>query len=301
MHSSTALHGALLAALAALLWGTAGTAQSFISPEGPDALWVGALRLIFSMAFFWPLVLFTSRKASAPAASNTAAPASPRRLAVGVILGGCTMAAYNFGFFAGVREIGIALGSAVTIGSAPIWAGIINVLWKKKAPSMRWCLGTGVAVAGGVVMAVSRAGDAELSTLGFTACLFAGFSYALYAFVAEEAVRTAGSTRASAWIFTTASLIALPVAWVNSGLPSPAISDLLVTVYLGVMVTGVAYLSFSEALKRISPATGVALTLLEPVTAFVLAALVAHEPTSVMAFVGLVGILGGLAVILREA
>lgn len=52
MHSSTALHGALLAALAALLWGTAGTAQSFISPEGPDALWVGALRLIFSMAFF---------------------------------------------------------------------------------------------------------------------------------------------------------------------------------------------------------------------------------------------------------
>lgn len=299
MLNSTAIRGALLAATAALLWGTAGTAQSFITRDGPDALWVGAMRLIFSMAFFWPLVLLTKRNAERAAADAAAAP-SPRRLMTSVILGGCTMAAYNFGFFAGVREIGIALGSAVTIGSAPIWAGIINVLWKKKAPSLRWCLGTGIAVVGGAVMAVSRAGDADVSVIGFAACLFAGFSYALYAFVAEEAVRAAGSARASAWIFTTATLIALPVAWMNSGLPAPAFGDILVTVYLGVMVTGVAYLAFSEALKRISPATGVALTLLEPVTAFVLAALVAHEPTSLTAFVGLVGILGGLAVILKS-
>ena len=210
------------------------------------------------------------------------------------------MAAYNFGFFAGVREIGIALGSAVTIRSAPIWAGIINVLWKKKAPSMRWCLGTGVAVARGVVMAVSRGRWGTLDARLHRVPLRRVLVRALRVRRVKRPCAPRGA-RASAWIFTTASLIALPVAWVNSGLQSPAISDLLVTVYLGVMVTGVAYLSLSEAFEAHQPGDRRRADAPGARHGVRARRLGAHEPTSVMAFVGLVGILGGLAVILREA
>ena len=55
MRSSFAFLGIALAASAAILWGSAGTAQSFI--EGQlSPYWVGALRLFFAVCFFWPLL-----------------------------------------------------------------------------------------------------------------------------------------------------------------------------------------------------------------------------------------------------
>ena len=68
-----------------------------------------------------------------------------------------------------------------------------------------------------------------------------------------------------------------------------------VVVWLGVMSTAVAYLLFTHALKHISSATGVALALGEPVTAFVLAVLVVGERPGWLAFAGLVLVLAGLA------
>jgi DME family drug/metabolite transporter len=68
--------------------------------------------------------------------------------------------------------------------------------------------------------------------------------------------------------------------------------------YLGVVATGVAYLLFSNALRRISGATGVTLALAEPVTAFGLAIVVVHETPSVLAFLGLAGVLAGLGLVI---
>ena len=42
---SSSLHGVVLVLLAAVLWGTTGTANSF-APEGMPPFWVGALRLV---------------------------------------------------------------------------------------------------------------------------------------------------------------------------------------------------------------------------------------------------------------
>ena len=47
---------------------------------------------------------------------------------------------------------------------------------------------------------------------------------------------------------------------------------------LGLVATGLSYLLFSSALRFISGATGVALALAEPLTAFTLAVLVLGEP-----------------------
>ena len=58
-----ALSGMLMVVLAAMLWGTTGTAQT-LAPAGLPAHWVGALRLLFSAAFFVVFVLATGHPGS---------------------------------------------------------------------------------------------------------------------------------------------------------------------------------------------------------------------------------------------
>ena len=85
-----------------------------------------------------------------------------------------------------------------------------------------------------------------------------------------------------------------------SGSPVIVVSDLIVVLYLGLIVTGVAYLLYSTALKTVQVSTCVALGLLEPVTAFVLAIVVVGENVNGWATVGLVVILAGLAIVMRS-
>ena len=101
-------------------------------------------------------------------------------------------------------------------------------------------------------------------------------------------------------IFVGAAVLSLPPAFALNPFPQMSGVDWIVVAYLGVVTTGVAYALFSQALKRISAASAVALTLLEPVTAFVAAGFVAGEPAGWASLCGLVLILAGLAAILRS-
>ena len=107
--------GALLVAAAAALWGTVGTAQTFIV-GGLAPAWVGALRLIFASVFFGLLLLSAGRTRD----DRVPAERFPFGLA---LFAGLAMGFYNLAFFAGVKAAGIAVGTAAVIGSAPVWAG----------------------------------------------------------------------------------------------------------------------------------------------------------------------------------
>ena len=74
----------------------------------------------------------------------------------------------------------------------------------------------------------------------------------------------------------------------------------LVVAWLGIVATGVSYLLFSSALRFVSAATGVALALAEPLTAFTLAVLVLGEPLRASGVAGIVLILAGLALVIRS-
>jgi DME family drug/metabolite transporter len=287
--AASPLRGVLMVLLAALCWGTTGTAQSFGS-GATSAYWVGALRLLASGAFF-VLLLGTTRGA----AGLLTLPPAP------VLLAGLGMAAYNLAFFAGVKATGVAVGTAVALGSGPIWAGLLQALGGQRPPG-RWWIGTALAVAGGVVMVGgSGAGAQPVSALGIGLCLLAGLSYAGYALVNARLVAVAAPGPVTAAVFGVATLIALPAALAIAGPPRLSARDGLVVLWLGVMATGVAYLLFSHALRHVSAATGVTLALAEPVTAFVLAvAVVGERPGWLAAGGGLLVLAGLLVVVVAE-
>ncbi len=286
--TSSSLPAIALVLLAAVLWGTTGTAQS-LAPAGLSPYWTGALRLAVASVFFAALALVARR-------GGGARPPWPRSLALAAA--GC-VAAYNLSFFAGVKSAGVALGTALAIGSGPIWAGLLQTAWQRRLPPALWWLGTLLGVAGGAAMVLDGRGAATSAPLaGIALCLLAGLSYAGYALVNQRLVAQVGAARANLAAFGGAALLALPVALALAGVPAPQPGTWAVVAYLGLVATGVAYLLFSTALRRISGATAVTLALAEPVTAFALAIAIVGERPGGVAFAGLAAVLSGLLVVI---
>jgi drug/metabolite transporter, DME family len=286
------IHGVLMVLAAALLWGTTGTAQS-LAPAQLSSYWVGSLRLLVAAVFFVPWLVVTDRPALAPRSLA----GLPWR-AIG--LAAVCMCGYNLAFFAGVRVCGVAVGTAIALGSGPIWAGLLQAVAVRRAPPVAWWLGTGLAVLGIGAMMASPGAAARLSVFGVAMCLAAGLSYAVYALVNKHMVSTAPAGVVTAAVFVTAAVLALPIALLLAGVPQITSQELAIVAWLGVMSTAVAYLLFSHALRHISGATGVALALAEPVTAFGLAIVVVGERPGWLAFGGLIAVLAGLVVVVRS-
>jgi drug/metabolite transporter, DME family len=295
MMLSRSLFGVAMALVAAVLWGTTGTAQSF-AVGSTSPFWVGALRLVVASTFFGVIGAVGSRNPTkgAPLSSPLSSPAC--RL---VLVSGVCIAAYNLAFFAGVQMSGVGLGTAIAIGSGPIWAGMLQSVLAKKAPPAEWWIGMSLAVAGGVALVATAQGLVAWTTRGLLLCLVAGLAYSSYALVSQRLVREFPPTVVVRWVFVVAACIAVPVATVLPGAFTPSWTNWLVVTYLGVAATGVSYLLFGHALRHISGATGVTLALAEPVTAFALSIwLLSYRPT-VGGYVGLGLVLAGLLLVIR--
>jgi len=276
---------------AAALWGTTGTAQSLV-PSSLSSYWVGALRLAVSGLFFVAWLGWTERSGLRPPVLR----ALPWR---GVVAAAACMTVYNLAFFAGVRASGVAVGTAIALGSAPVWAGLMQAAVSRQPPGALWWAGTAVAVVGGVLMILGGSEVVVFTPAGVALCLLAGLSYAAYTLVNKHLVAAAPPGLVTGAVFGIAAALAVPLAWALAGPLVLRVADVAVVAWLGVMATGVAYLLFSHGLRRVSGATAVALALMEAVTAFVLAWGVVGERPGGAAWVGLGVLLAGLAVVIR--
>jgi DME family drug/metabolite transporter len=86
------------------------------------------------------------------------------------------VAAYQPLFFAGVSLTGVAVGTVTAIGSAPVWAGLIGLLFGGEKPSARWALATALAVAGCALLLLGS-GGVSVDPLGVLLYLAAGLGY----------------------------------------------------------------------------------------------------------------------------
>ena len=99
---------------AAILWGTTGTSQAF-APQGATPLAIGALRLIVGGLVLLALALW---KTDVRRVGRWHWPTA--------VAAGLSTAMYQVTFFAGVKLTGVAVGTLIAIGSAPIFAGILG-------------------------------------------------------------------------------------------------------------------------------------------------------------------------------
>jgi DME family drug/metabolite transporter len=251
----------LLVLLAAVLWGTTGTAQALI-PGTPDPLGVGAVRIAIGGA----ALLLVARRGDGFSRGG-------RWTSWPVALAAFGVAAFQVLFFAGVERAGVAIGTVVAIGSAPAFAGVLGWAAARERPSPRWAVATAVAVLGAALLIAASAGGGG-DAVGVGLCLGAGASYATYA-VASKQLMAAGHPSAAvmAVAFAGGAVLLLPllvtrdISWLADG------RGALVALHLGVVTTAVAYLLFGVGLSRIPVAVAATLSLAEPLTASLLGVL----------------------------
>ena len=293
---STSAHGIALVSLAGVLWGTSGTAQH-LGAAGLSPFWVGAAQLVAASVFLG-LALWLSLRRNPGAVTLNPRVAGLRWswffwAALGI--GG-----YSVFFYEGLKLAGVGVGTAVAIGSSPIWAGMLQALVLRAPLSRLWWLGTLISVAGGVAMVLGEGkGGGNVSWQGLVMCLLAGLSYAGYALINKRLVSHMAPKVVNFYVFTGAALLAVPVALLQAGVPHWTLPAVLVVIYLGAVVSGIAHMLFSVGLRYISGPTGVALSLIEPVAAFVLAVWVVGEHQPLVAWLGLGAVLVGLWVVVQ--
>ncbi|WP_416148449.1 EamA family transporter [Salipaludibacillus sp. HK11] len=272
-----------LVLLGAMLWGTTGTAQHF-APEGAHPIAVGTMRLAVGGSVLFLLVLFRRKQ------KVTDWPVKA------IVLAAVAMAAYQPLFFSAVATTGVAIGTVIGIGSAPILTGFIEWVAFKRRPDRQWWLATVLSIIGCVLL-FSTQGDIELDPIGFLMAIGAGLSFSGYTLVNKQIVQKMPSEMAVGVVFTLSAILLSPFLFIYdiSWVLEP--SGILVVLQLGIVATAIAYLLFVKGLMGVPASSAVTLSLAEPLTAALLGVIVVGEVLTPSAVVGIVMIFLGLAVL----
>ncbi len=270
--------------LAAVCWGTTGTAQTF-APGGATPMAVGTARIAIGAVAL--LVWATARRAFQP---RTRWPVRATLVAA------ACMAAYQLCFFAAVARTGVAVGTVVAIGSGPVSAGLLSWLLHRAWPGRVWLASTLLAVAGCTVLGLN-AGGVVLDLAGLGLAVGAGGSYALYTLMSKELVAAQRPEAAMSVVFGLGALMLLPVAPVLDFRWLAQPSGMAVALHLGVVTIAVAYALFAHGLQTTTAANAVTLTLGEPLTAATLGILLLREPLTAPVLLGMTLVFAGLALL----
>jgi DME family drug/metabolite transporter len=278
-----------LVLLAAVLFGTTGTARAL----GPDIspLGVGASRIAVGAALLAGVAAVMARRRHFGGGSGWSAKA--------VLAGGVGVAGYQLSFFAAVAGTGVAVGTVVALGSAPVFAGLLSRVTSGAKLDARWAACTALATAG-VALLVASGDAATVSPLGVALALGAGIGYAAYTVAAKHLLDQGhGPEQVMARTFGTGALILLPIipaTGFTAVSTAPALAEAL---YLGAIPTALAYVLFARGLSHLPTAEVATLTLAEPLTAAALGTVVLGEQLTPAAGLGAAMILAGLAALAR--
>src|SRR5436190_9709439 len=221
--------------LAALLFGTTGTAQA-LGPAGSSPLTVGAARVVLGGGVLGLLAFAGSR-------------AEARMSPALVLCAGAAIAIYQLTFFEAVHRAGVAVGAVVAIGSGPVAAGVLERGFGDPWPGARWLAATVLAIAGIVALSFGGTGHAAASTSGILLALASGTAYATYTVIAKRLLYTgAGPVRVMGAGFGVGSLLLLPVLLIGDTQWLHSTRGIELAAYLAVGPTIIAYLLVARGL-----------------------------------------------------
>ncbi|GAE24984.1 permease of the drug/metabolite transporter [Halalkalibacter wakoensis JCM 9140] len=211
------------------------------------------------------------------------------------IVAAISMAAYQPLFFQAVSMTGVAVGTMVAIGSAPILAGILEWLMKRSIPKKQWWMATTMAIIGVLLLFVNtNQGEVNLSPLGISMALGAGLSFALYTLVSKQLLEQQAPEAVVAVVFTGSAILLTPILFFYdlSWLLQP--TGIGIALHLGLFATAIAYLFFVHGLTGVTASTAVTLSLAEPLTAAVLGVFLVGEHLPFLSWIGIALLFIGL-------
>ncbi|ACL38474.1 protein of unknown function DUF6 transmembrane [Pseudarthrobacter chlorophenolicus A6] len=298
-HANAPLWGALFVVAASILWGTTGTAATLAPGVSPLA--IGAV----AMGVGGLLQALLAARAIRRQWSGI------RRRWRLVTVGAVAVAVYPLAFYSSMHLSGVAVGTVVSIGSAPVAAALIERFADRKPLTRRWIAGAFLGVGGAALLSFAGHSPATAgtaagtnaagewgSTAGILLGLLAGGTYALYSWAAHRLIGGGIPSRAAMGsIFGVGGLLLMPVLAVTGAPLLSSWANFSVGAYMALVPMFAGYILFGWGLARVRASTATSISLLETVVAAVLAVLVVGERLPALGWLGAAVVLGSLFIL----
>jgi DME family drug/metabolite transporter len=279
-------HGLYFIALAAVSWGTVGVVvRSLYESTALSSLQVGFYRLALSVPVLLLALLFLGKRAFQIKIKDIPV----------VALMGAMLAGYQLCYFAAIPRVGVAIATLITLCTAPVIVVLLSVLFLKERLESNTIIALVVAIMGTVLLVGFQGAGGERVLAGVLLALGSATGYALVALTSR---RLAGyhPLQPVTFGFTVGALVLLPFALANGLSTTLEASSWLRLLYLGLIPTALAYVLYTLGMRTTRATEATIVTLLEPLTAVILAFILFDERLSLTAILG--GVLLVAAIVL---
>ncbi|MGA0866820.1 MAG: DMT family transporter [Candidatus Nanopelagicaceae bacterium] len=202
-------------------------------------------------------------------------------------------AAFQPLFFGATTRTGVALSTVLTIGTMPLFTGLIGrTLFSERFKRM-WVIATSLAVTGLVLRSWEQLESIDFG--GVVMALGAGFATGCYVNGAKYELNRGGhAVELPAVAYSLSAVLLLPLVvgdsftWITTG------AGLLTAIYLGAISMALANTLQVVGLKRLSPGPTATLLLADPLTATILGIWILDEAITPLGVFGLIIVAVGL-------
>lgn len=281
---------------AAMLWGTVGICTKLLHGFSfNDPIAIGFFRMALAVpplaAASW---LLLGRRLFA----------ATRREWLTMGLMGAMLALYQAGFFAALARTGVAVATIITLCSAPILTALFSALLLRERPSRRLMLTLALALTGTLLLigwqSSPSASGGSATLEGTLLALSSATGYAVMTLAGRSIAHRSHPLQTTTVSFACGALVLLVIALPNGLSPALPTAGWLLLIYLGLVPSAIGYVIFVWAMRHTPATVATIVTLIEPLTATVLAWLIFNEQLSPSALAG-AGLLAGAMLLLFTA
>lgn len=228
------------------------------------------------------------------------APLWPRVRAQALALGGAgaCMAGYVLCWFLGIERIGAAVPTLIALCLPPVLVTLVALLRRREWPGLSLLAVLAAALAGTALIVLPHAGPAASGhqplLAGVLFSVASAVLYAVFTLASGRLSQALGAGASAAWLtLVAAGVMGVAALWRPLRWPAE-VPPQAWFLYLGVVTAALALLAFSWGAARLSPTALTVATLVEPLTAVLLAALLLGQPLQAGQWLGAALLLGAL-------
>ncbi|ELA7190047.1 EamA family transporter [Vibrio alginolyticus] len=274
--------GTLSILFASTLWGTTGTAAS-LAPD-VSALAIGA----FSMGIGGFMQACLSAKSLKRDFRKVVH--KKKTLLVSII----ALATYPLAFYSSMRFAGVAIGTVISISTAPFFSALLECLFSRNQTiTKRWMMNFAIGVIGITLLLASESSanslfDHDMKHWGVLLGLLAGLTYAIYSWGVKAMIdHGIESQTAMGSVFGIGGVLLLPTLFITGDNLFASSTNTTVMLYMALIPMGLGYVAFGFGLRFVTASGASILTLFEPVIAAALAVAIVGEEISLIGWVGI--------------
>jgi DME family drug/metabolite transporter len=289
---SDARHGLLMIVAAAILWGTVGSAtKALYGLADTNALSIGFFRLALST----PALLLACWQALGRRMFSVA-----RRDLVLMMLMGVAMALYQVCYFAAIARVGVAIAVLVTLCTAPVMVALLSALFLRERLTGTVSLALTCALVGtGMLVWMPSGGEARDTLGGVLLALGSALGYTVIALCSRGLAGRYHPLQPLTVGFGAGALMLLPFALaVGLAIEYPPEGWALL-LHLGLIPTALAYVLFLGGIRHVTATVASVVTLIEPLTSTLLAALLFGERLGSLGLLGAALLFGAIGLLYR--